>query len=443
MQRSQSGLALAALLVLAASLLLWRSDAEHDGSGEAVEPRPTPTQQPTKSWEVASIEPPKSDARTEVEARTRTSSELSSAANAGSRLLASIGGAPAPTKFVEVRVLTEDQPTRDVSVAMEFDSGEESAFVERRSLSATTDGNGIAVFEVSWYFRSAEAVVLAPGGARLAKSIERRDDERWRVELRLGSARVEGAVFDLRGEPAADAQVLLRCEAGDWFAITYSRADGSYAFDFVAAGAVQIATLTEPMSYTPGHRARFQLTAHETRRLDLGGREQPRSWSGRLLAPSGAPLEYALELRAVERTREWTTQFSSDSTGRFRFEIAPGDYDLFTDGRREPLALGALTIAESSDVFRQDIVLPARIVYGSVNWSDDGSAVNGRELTLAAANDYLSVSIRGGRFCALALHDAEYMVSVHDEELADAPGGYVWVTTESGSEVQLHLRLVR
>ncbi len=220
---------------------------------------------------------------------------------------------------------------------------------------------------------------LAPGAYRAALEL---DDLRLeqavrllegrelaRIVIRLGSATVEGFVFDEQGAPAAAALVQLRRPGygrnpppAECFART--DANGFYRFRQVASGLQSVTARPTGSLSERGSVRECVVPADGVTRLDFGSTAlEGVSWTGTVRNPAGDPIPGPGELRVRAEDRDegheevHTLPLRAD--GSFELHLRPGTHHLWVQPAGffpQQVDLGRIELPASG--LQRDLVLP-------------------------------------------------------------------------------------
>lgn len=274
---------------------------------------------------------------------------------------------------VEVNVLDNEQPQIGVLVTWYRDEVEGSGFLidESRGPAVAqmrTDGTGSAAFYELRSGRYSIAIGETDTETCRRPVLLTGDEARMRIVLALGTAGLEGRVFDYEGRLARGVRVVARQtalegESALWF-IARTDADGAYRMGGLAGGkAHEIAAMA--LDFELGTTLRVQLTPGEWRAVDLGTPAGRARWTGTLLCPSGTPLVGPGRLYFVLRGGASSEQGYFDSAGRFDATLPGGLYEARLSSPQGVL-LGVMNVFGEVSA---DLVLPAAVLRGRITYT--------------------------------------------------------------------------
>lgn len=210
-------------------------------------------------------------------------------------------------------------------------------------------------------------------------SANRRSSE---LEFHLGSARIEGRVYDAQGQPVGGTEVRLESHfihAPFW--TTTSGPDGTYAIEGLPAASFA-AWAVRPgerraWADSPGMRWLRDLRDKETRVADFGTPPRNTRWTGRIVDATGTIIELDGEL--LFECEGWHGHGSEPplqvKRGRFDLQVAPGTHSLRVHCTVESvggpgqaaLAIGRerfVPVDAGTEDLERDLVLPGSTVRG-------------------------------------------------------------------------------
>jgi RNA polymerase sigma-70 factor (ECF subfamily) len=243
----------------------------------------------------------------------------------------------------------------------------------------------VAPLEPNWY-----SLGIAPEreiGAQLYVQVHG-DRSSRRVVIQLGTARIEGFVYDEEGRPVEGAAVRVTTKSNrrDFERYAVSARDGSYSVDELTPGSGWIAidrSGTRGREATIGGMQQFaSLSRGESRRIDFGSPERSSVWTGRLVSRSGAPVPLSGRLGHQPAPNGPYSEVALEG-GVFELRLAPGKHRLQVtlaakSGRHGTgyLQLGEFEVGVSD--FARDLVLPGAVVRGQLRGFvlDEGTRQN-------------------------------------------------------------------
>lgn len=184
--------------------------------------------------------------------------------------------------------------------------------------------------EPGWYCVGVEV----DGGVR--RVLARRVDSgrtAFRMVFRLGGSSVYGRVFERSGAPASE--VVVRAEStqpdmsGNLIATTaLTGENGAYRFSSLQPGSYSVCVDDSRFAVDC---AQVDLGVDEARALDFGSPLGQAAWSGRVLAPDGAPLQVGWSVRLRARESNALRGLASDASGSFQVVLTPGLHELLVN----------------------------------------------------------------------------------------------------------------
>jgi hypothetical protein len=275
-----------------------------------------------------------------------------------------------PLVDVEVNVLEDRHPRVGTLVRCFGDEPEGSGFLvgdpsSRVIAEARANGAGMALFrELPAGRYGIEIEVDGEQACRYSATFAH-EPPRTRVVIPLGTAGLEGRVFDHDGRDAQNVRVLARQRAADgeaalWF-VTRTDSNGRYRLRGFAGGESHelTAAVFDPEL---GLTRPLQLAAGEVRSLDFGTALGRVNWSGTVVLSSGLPLAGPGRLCFVSRDSAGVEQRMFGADGRFDLSLPGGSYEARLTSP-DGLVLGTV------DAFRDlatDLVVPGVVVHGRI-----------------------------------------------------------------------------
>lgn len=268
------------------------------------------------------------------------------------------------------------------------------------------------------------------------------------VTIRMGGgARLAGQVLRSDGSPAAGEQVNL---FQNWFEprTTFCDAQGSYAFEPVAAGTWQVSTGVFENGAPGQVKTGIVVGGEGTVRVDFVARGGTGTLSGRITL-AGRPAAGSL-VRVVDARGEAGQQaVSADAQGAWRVEgLQPGALRVFVQVPEGPTVSRTVELGEDTLSATLDLALGTSTVRGRVLRAD-GQPMTGAWVTLEAAGEEgdamgrmraQKVTASDGTFEAGGLEAGRYLVRVNSGEHAQhlgEPFGLAEGATHDAGDIRL------
>jgi hypothetical protein len=293
--------------------------------------------------------------------------------------------------YDRTQTITREQETRSLSLSYS------------RRLGAAVDATGM----LSWWSRGdqAEMQPAVPDTWSIAAGLRVRIDDVPRLPRLRTSRRIEGVVVNEAKAGAPIAGVMVRLDGGR---AAVSDASGRFVFTDVEDGEHRVEAELPPDTYftTP---SRIAVAAGGSVRFGIA--EAPARMTGDVHDDLGAGIA---GVQLVLRGQAGTFTATTDSSGRFRFAVADGDYQL--DLARDSIPEGYDHSAVTAQPFRlhraeprnAELVLRGnRSIAGTINVTPGQPAsVTLVELGQSGAID------DGGRYVFRGLRPGTYTIEV-------------------------------
>lgn len=271
-----------------------------------------------------------------------------------------------------------------------------------------------------------------------------------RVVIELGSARVEGFVYDVEGRPIEGAAVRVDLDVHGRNCVRFGETDhtGKYVVDELVAGAgwVSLDSSGSRNAYDDTETMqRIRIASDsEVRRLDFGSPIPPALWTGRILTRGGAHVACDGKLGHGNADKSGYTEVAF-ARGAFTLRLSPGVHpmqislDVPHGDAERYLALGEFEVFERD--FERDLTLPGTTVEGRILGFEERSLPPGTTVSLWEHSVSPALTCRPAadgtfRFYGLAAREWRVTADTPSEQLAEE----LFTVLESDLDLSITLR---
>ncbi len=271
------------------------------------------------------------------------------------------------------------------------------------------------------------------------------------VVILLGSANIEGRVFDEHGAPCVGARVVVdqsvsrNTKGRDFTTIATTDEHGAYVVRHLPAGNFKVGVVREPdpRSVLVDDEVELGLKVGEQAKLDFGRSTPLPVWRGSLLSRSGEPASGVI-VELCETARGWRRTVAIVD-GRFEFALAPGTYRVTTDRialYREAVELALVELGENG--LERDIELPGTRLRGlllEVSTNSPPTDLGGQRVTVRPrGHDHPGAFVDtllapDGSFVLDGLWPGEWIVGGHPRRVQALGGGEASILVREGERV--------
>ncbi len=247
--------------------------------------------------------------------------------------------------------------------------------VPKGAIFLESKSDGVASFTDLAPGRHRLAFDVVPGRGRPTRYVANLLFTGQTYEVRLGSARVLGRVFDAKGRPAPAVLVSVSPRQPDPIsklvvsAYALTDAHGQVEITELRAGEYDVVIERDGRfdGFSTVERQGVTLASGETKTVQFGGEPLSATWRGTVTNSFGQPFEGVGRLRLVQADvgDEKSTPIASD--GRFALPITPGTWNVFVHVTGAPEAGHALGEIELDDRdLERDLVVPGARLRGRI-----------------------------------------------------------------------------
>lgn len=258
------------------------------------------------------------------------------------------------------------------------------------------------------------------------------------ARVALGSARLEGRVWDRDGRVAVGVPLVIRQTLPDsgleLVRELRTDVDGWYHGSNLAV----LPTRIEDGDSSIPRVSRAELSAAAPARVDLGQPDGKFEWRGRLVTSGGTWIDEPLELKLVENQRGWSMNVLCAADGSFATRLRTGDWVALATGVDGAFEVAKVALRDA-DV-EQDAVLGTclRLVLPQLererNLSEIAIALRPQD-----SDDLRELTPRGGRIVVAGVQPGMWQVDARRIGLEFEAENALEVSVAEGALVELTL----